>query len=246
MFRLFFNFLIFFLIALIVSGCASRHDSLSWERTKAAAYSAATDKMTWIPVVSGVAINVSGYDDDMARHIMDEDDPFIDEDVSDRLRDVTTLTTYATAFMVPDNNMTIKTRRLVVESAALGAARGIVTIANNQIPKTAPNGWYDEAVGSNHAVTPFAASALTRRNVEQLDIPTWGKYSINTMTYLAATGSMYQRIEQGLHSPVDQLYSIAVGNFLALFIHDAFMASDTQLGIELHPKETKITLNIPF
>ncbi len=79
-----------------------------------------------------------------------------------------------------------------------------------------------------------------------MDIPLWAKYSINTVSYAAASGSAYQRVESGLHSFSDQMYSAAVGNFISIFIHDAFMADDTDLRIDLSGEDPSVTLSFRF
>ncbi len=105
----------------------------------------------------------------------------------------------------------------------------------------------NDAIGSQHAVAPFLASAITTRNLAQIDdLPDWSKYTIATISYAASTGSTYQRIQQGLHSVSDQLYSVMVGNFLGVFIHDVFLADDLNLSIQVSPEENKIVLDIPF
>jgi len=238
--------LIYIVLIYSFTACSTKSRAYSWERTKAAAYIAATDKMTWVPLASGLTLDATGYDDDITNHIMDSEDPTFDEEDADAFRFVSVAMAYTTAVLVPDDNLTLKGKRVLVELLALETSAGTVRMLNKYAKKDAPNGTYDEALGSNHALIPFAASALTRRNVDQMEIANWGKYSINTVSYLASTGSAYERIESGLHSFSDQLYSVAAGNFIALFIHDAFMANDTQLGIDLSSEDPKLTVSIPF
>jgi hypothetical protein len=48
-------------------------------------------------------------------------------------------------------------------------------------------------------------------------------------------GTSWARIEAGWHYPADTLFSMALGNFLAAFINDAFMGlSETQSGLTLN------------
>jgi hypothetical protein len=229
------------LVLFMFSGCSTH----SWERTQGAFMNAATDPVTWAPLVTGAVLDSTSWDDDLTDSIYEEneDDRTFSEDDADSLRTFTTVITYSTAIFV-DENLSTKAKRVAVQTAALYAGRASVTAMNNY-DHTAPNGYYTDALGSNHAVTPFASAALTRRNLEGIDIPMWSKYSINTVSYLAATGSAYERVEQGLHSVADQMYSISAGNFIALFINDAFMESDYKLGVEFN-EDTKLTLNIPF
>jgi len=226
-----------FIMILIVSGCSTR--------TQDAAYTAATDVMTWAPLVTGATLDATTWDDDLTDSIYkkDKNDKTFSEDDADSLRMFSAAITYSTAAFV-DENSTTKFKRFAVQSGALYAGRFTVE-QMNKYKHTSPDGKYDEAFGSNHAVTPFVAAALTRRNIRQIDIPIWSKYSINTFSYLSATGSAYERVEEGLHSVSDQMYSIAIGNFIALFINDAFMERDYQLGVEFN-EDPKLTLDISF
>ena len=230
------------------SACSTKSLSYNWERTKGAAYNAAVDPMTWAPVATGLTLDLTGYDDDITKHIMkdDPDDYTFSEEDADHFRSISTAITYTTAVFVSDKDMTKKVKRIAVEASALAIGRGYVTFTNIHIDKTSPGGGNEDAFGSNHAVTPFAAAALTRRNVHQMNIPLWAKYSICGINYLTATASTYQRIESQLHSFSDQMYSAAVGNFIALFIHDAFMANDTDLRIDLTKRDPSITLSFYF
>jgi len=230
------------------SACSTKSLSYNWERTKGAAYNAAVDPMTWAPMATGLTLDLSGYDDDITNHIM-KDDPndytFSEED-ADHLRSISTAITYTTAVFVPDKDITTKAKRIAVEASAMAIGRGYVTLTNAKIDKTSPGGDNEDAFGSNHAVTPFAAAALTRRNVHQMNIPLWAKYSICGINYLTASASAYQRIESQLHSFSDQMYSAALGNFIALFVHDAFMANDTDLRIDFTKKDPNIILSFHF
>jgi len=244
-----FKITIYILLVFIFTGCSSKNMAYSWERTKGAAYNAVTDPMTWAPVATGLTADATGWDDDITDEIMKEnkDDYIFSGDDADKMRTFSTGITYTTAVFVPDDgNITMKVKRLSVDIAALSIGRQYVNFTNAHIDHESPGKTNEDAFGSNHAVTPFASAALTRRHVELMDIPKWSKYSINTISYLAASGSAYQRIESGLHSFSDQMYSAAGGNFIALFIHDAFMAEDTDLGIDLSSQDPKITLSFRF
>ena len=248
-----FKVLMSIILAFLFSACSNKTLAYSWERTKGAAYNAAVDPVTWAPVATGLTADITGWDDDITDDIMEEDenDRIFSEDDADNMRTFSTGITYATAVFVSDdgnitNQIYMKAKRLTVDIAALSLGRQYVNLTNKHVDHESPGKTNKDAFGSNHAVTPFASAALTRRHVDLMEIPTWSKYSINTLSYAAATGSAYQRIESGLHSFSDQMYSAAGGNFIALFIHDAFMAEDTDLGIDLSGEDPKLTLSFKF
>lgn len=238
----------YIILIFIFSACSNKNASYSWQRTKAAGYNAVTDTMTWAPLATGLVMDATNYDEDITNHIMkeNEEDRIFTEEEADNLRTLSTTITYTSAVLIEDNNLTLKAKRVLVESAALYTGKVYVKTTNSHIEHESPSGNNNDAFGSNHAVTPFASAALTRRNLQQMKIPTWSKYSVNTLSYLSASGSAYQRIESGLHSFSDQMYSIAIGNFIALFIHDAFLSKDADLGIDMSQKNPKITMNFQF
>ncbi len=237
-------------ITLLFSACATKTNSHKWEHIKGAAYNAAVDPMTWIPFATGLALDATGLDDDLTNHIIDDyEEAFFTEDNADDFRTMTSLIAYSTALAVPDENLSLKTKRVLVGAFALEAGRVSVTIMNDLIDKEYPRPipGENDAIGSQHAVAPFLASALTLKNLERIDImPDWGKYAIATTSYVVATESTYQRIQSGLHSVSDQLYSVMVGNFLALFIHDTYLTDNLNLHIQLLPERSKIVLDIPL
>ena len=129
----------------------------------------------------------------------------------------------------------------------MGAARFTDTALNQTISKESPDGTHDDAIGSNHALEPFASSAMNRRNVEQMNIPTWGKYTLNTLSYTTASASALSRVQDGGHSFADQLVSVSIGNFLGIFVHDVFMLEDTtDTQISLDDSAAKFQIGFKF
>jgi len=86
---------------------------------------------------------------------------------------------------------------------------------------------------------------MTRRNTQQLDIPSWGKYTINSMSYLSAAGSSIARVQEGGHSFADQLVSASIGNFIGLFIHDLFLL-DNSINIRSSISKNSTNINLAY
>jgi len=175
----------------------------------------------------------------MRHHIIDNKNEF-----GEKLRFFNGFLTYATATFIDDNHTKQKIKRLSTEWVGLEIAQQTTVILNTAIHKRAPDKNSDDeydAIGSNHALVPFASSAMTRRNTQQLNIPIWGKYTINSMSYLSASGSAIIRVQEGGHSFADQLVSASIGNFIGLFIHDLFLLDDS---VEIHPFISKKSTNI--
>lgn len=103
----------------------------------------------------------------------------------------------------------------------------------------------DESFTSAHAILPFAGAALVRRNTGQLGWPRRGTGAVNAAALISASGSAWGRVEMGLHYPSDQLAGAAIGNFLALFIHDLFMGlEDGGVGVRVAPGGAMLTWRV--
>lgn len=216
----------------------------AWDRTKVAAYNGATDYVTWGSALSAAALYATDYDTDITDHFREH--AWVKEEDDDLYRNLNQYETLLTAVLVEDSNYTIKAKRVAVELAGMGAARLTVTGLNNAIHKESPADSNNEAIGSNHALEPFASSAMNRRNVEQMDIPMWGQYALNTLSYTTASASALSRVQDGGHSFSDQLVSVSIGNFLGIFVHDVFMledTTDTLVSVNEDTVQFKIGLN---
>ncbi|MFT7003547.1 MAG: membrane-associated phospholipid phosphatase [Sulfurimonas sp.] len=67
-----------------------------------------------------------------------------------------------------------------------------------------------------------------------MSIPAWGKYSINTISYLSASGSALSRVQEGGHSFSDQLVNASIGNFIGVFFSEAFLSkNETEKIVEV-------------
>lgn len=238
---------------LLASGCATTtgagNETGQTSRFLQAARSAFYDNGTWPLLLGAVAFRASDYDAEVAEYAMEHEPLFSNSDnadsTTDRLRSLEYVLTFGTALGI-DESWSDKGERVVVETSALYATRITTTQMNEQVDREYPNGGGNDAFGSHHAASPFAAAALTRRNLERTDMPHWADIGINTTAYAAATASAWGRIEMGLHYPSDQLASAAVGNFIAIFIHDAFLPQDIAVDLSLLPEARYLALHIPF
>lgn len=214
-----------------------------------AAKSAFYDYGTWPLLIGAAAFRTSEYDTKIADYAMEHRPLFSNDDnaakTTDWLRSFDEALTVGTALAV-DEDWTVKGKRALVESGALFVTRFSTTQMNERINREYPDGSGNDALGSHHAATPFAAAALTRRNLSSIDMPDWAAMSINTSSYAAATASAWGRIEMGLHYPSDQLISAAVGNFIAIFFHDAFFPKEIMLDYSPQPGGGYLSLHIPF
>ena len=211
---------------MLFTGCSSTKLSHAISRTKEASYIAITDPLTWESAL-GAATLYATYDDDITKHYMKHH--VIDSEIDEPLRVINGITMYGSALFVEDDTTNEMLQRLAVDLAGSITARYTTTALNSLIKKETPSKNDDYAIGSHHALDTFANSALTRRNVADMSIPTWGKYTINTISYVSAAGSAFTRVQEGGHSVADQLVSVSIGNFIGLFFYEVFTPEHTEL-----------------
>ncbi len=230
--------------ALMFLGCSSASLTSTWNRTKQASYNAATDYVTWVPLVGATALYSTDYDTQITNYFM-QNQP-IDNELDDTFRSLNGYETYLSGLFIEDDSYATKGKRVLSEFLAFQTSI-IASDTLNNIDKRSPDNIHYYAIGSQHVLGPFAGSAMTRRNVAQLDIPQWSKYSLNTFSYTAATASALTRVQDGGHSFADQLIGASVGNFIGIFMHDIFMLDDnTAVYASLYNNTQYLQINYRF
>jgi len=172
-----------------------------------------------------------------------------DSDIDETLRTINNITMYATSLAVEEDTTKQRVKRFSVNLFGSAVSRGTTTSLNSLIDKKTPAGTDEYAIGSHHALDPFAKSALTRKNVKDMSAPTWVKYSINSLSYLSATGSAFSRVQDGGHSFADQLVSVSIGNFIGLFFYELLLNDTNNLQsvqTSFHDKNIILTTTWSF
>ncbi len=253
---------------MFLSGCStisSLHNddkgltfSPTWERVTTAAENALYDPGTWIPAAATVAVAVSGKDKEWALDTFNTRPLFKNQDahqISEQTRELLYLGMVATALpaqpITTENRylegLTMATAQFATISATTLATGVLKKNISRKIPNYDPLQPDDESFPSNHATEPFAAVAVIRRNSDRLNVSDGWKTVIKSTAYVTASVSAWARIEMGLHYPTDQLLSAAIGNFIGLFVHDAFLLSpDINLKFSLYKEKVTSELNLRF
>lgn len=212
------------LISLTFFGCSSAKLEHSWQKIKDASYTAVSDPVTWGTALSAGVLYTTKIDDDITDHFAEHN--LIGSEDDEALRALNGFVTYATALSIKDDEYKTKAKRVLFEWGGLVTAQQTTNFLNTYVEKDNPSKTADNAIGSHHALEPFAASAMTRRNVDEISIPIWGKYTLNSISYLSATGSALTRVQEGGHSFADQLVSASIGNFIGAFFYEALIRND--------------------
>ena len=68
---------------------------------------------------------------------------------------------------------------------------------------------------------------LASRNLRSIDMSDGARRTLDVGLYALTLGTSWSRIEAGWHFPADTLFGMALGNFMASFVNDAFLGLDS-------------------
>jgi len=226
------------LALILASGCASSKRDLaardywpSGARWKQAATRAVKDRGTWIPLAGAAVV---GGVDDWDRQISDwavENTPVFGSrdnavEASDTLWLATQLAMAGTALAVPNGPgaWEWKPERLLIEVSAVlltdGMTGGLKRLSNRE----RPDGSNTNSFPSGHSSQAFTQARMAGLNVDDLPALSRGwRITLKTTFTTMAAATAWARVEGGKHYPSDVLFGAALGNFIAIFVHDAFL-----------------------
>lgn len=203
-----------------------------WERVQTSAINAAKDPWTWGPLLGAAAFQIDNFDrrtSDWAR----EHTPVFGsqnsaKDWSDDLRSASSFAHYATIIATPGGDdpgdwLLSKAKGTLVGVAAVSATGQITNFLKDQTDRQRPNGADGESFPSGHTSASSVHTRLASRNLQSIEMSDATRTTLNVGLYALTFGTSWARIEAGWHYPSDTLFSMALGNFIASFINDAFM-----------------------
>lgn len=207
-----------------------------WERVRTSAANAVRDPWVWAPLAGAVVMQI----DDLDRRTADwarEHTPIFGsqhnaEEWSDDLRTASALAHYATIIATPSGDdfgewLTNKAKGTLVDVAAVSATVAVTRSLKTAVGRTRPNGQDDESFPSGHTSTSAVHTRLASRNLRSIDMPVGARRTLDVGLYALTIGTSWSRIEAGWHFPADTLFSMALGNFMASFVNDAFLGLDS-------------------
>jgi hypothetical protein len=234
------------LIALTLAGCGTLpsgggwgEDATwrpGWERVRASAVNAARDPWVWAPLAGAAVMQI----DDLDRRTSDwarEHTPVFGsqrnaEEWSDDLRTASVVVHYATILATPSGGdfgewLANKAKGTLVDAAAVAATGAVTQSLKSAAGRTRPNGADDESFPSGHTSSSAVHTRLASRNLRSIDMSAGARSALDVGLYALTIGTSWSRIEAGWHYPADTMFSMALGNFMASFVNDAFLGLDS-------------------
>lgn len=206
-----------------------------WERVRTSAVNAASDPWVWAPLAGAAVLQI----DDLDRRTADwarEHTPIFGsqhnaENWSDDLRTASVVAHYATILATPGGDdfgdwLANKARGTLVDMAAVSSTVALTRSLKTNVGRTRPNGEDDESFPSGHTSTSAVHTRLASRNLRSIDMPAGARRTLDVGLYALTIGTSWSRIEAGWHFPADTLVGMALGNFMASFVNDAFLGLD--------------------
>jgi hypothetical protein len=231
------------------SGCATLPNGTAWgedatlrpgwDRVRRSAADAARDPWVWGPLAGAAAFQIDGLDRRTSNWAREHTPVFGSqrsaENWSDDLRKASVLTHYATIAATPGGAeptewVLAKAKGVIVSMAAVSSSSFVTRTLKTSTDRERPNGLADESFPSGHTSSSAAHTRLASRNLRSMPM-TKGVRRLADIGLTALTiGTSWARIEAGLHFPSDTLFSMALGNFVASFVNDAFLGLEDQPG----------------
>jgi hypothetical protein len=207
-----------------------------WERVRTSAVNAARDPWVWAPLAGAAVMQI----DDLDRRTSDwarEHTPVFGsqhnaEKWSDDLRTASVVAHYATIVATPSGDdfgewLANKAKGTLVDVAAVAATTAITGSLKKAVGRMRPNGEDEESFPSGHTASSAVHTRLASRNLRSIDMPDGARTTLDVGLYALTIGTSWSRIEAGWHFPADTMFSMALGNFMASFVNDAFLGLDS-------------------
>jgi len=207
-----------------------------WERVTHAAENAAKDPWVWGPLIGAAVFQIDDWDRRTADWAREHTPVFGSqrnaEDWSDDLRTASSVAHYITVVATPGGEdagdwLLNKTKGALVGVAAVSATTAITRHLKRAVDRERPNGLAGESFPSGHTSSSAVHTRLASRNLEAIQMSDATRFTLNAGLTAMTLGTSWARIEAGWHYPSDILFSMALGNFLASFLNDAFLGLTT-------------------
>jgi membrane-associated phospholipid phosphatase len=264
------NLMVLFAITFIlfaVAGCGTLSNGRGWgqdaiypvdlKKIPRAALNALLDPQTFVPAAGALVFGLSKWDK-KASHWATEHTPIFGSTrnaANDALYLEIPLYTevFITALATPSGDdskdwVYSKLKGLAVEGAAELVTAGVTALLKDTTGRTRPNGSGNKSFPSGEASAAFSSVALSNRNLDSIELPQEVRIPLKVVNILMGTGVAWARVEAGAHFPSDVLAGAAIGNFLSVTVHDAFLnlPKDKGYGFSVSPLKGGVMAGLYF
>lgn len=242
-------FVALMLAALAGTSCGTMKNGRRWgedvtlrhglDRIGHSALHAAVHPATWLPAVGAAVFAFDDFDREVSDWAGKETPVFGSQttarDVSNILLGSMGGITAATIVATPSGKeakpwLESKGKGLLVEGCAIGSALGMTEGLKAAVGRTRPDQSDDKSFPSGHTTAGFSLAALTSRNLDSIALRRGVRTGLKAVTYAMAVTVGWARVESLSHFPSDFLAGAAIGHFLTVFIHDAFLGPGEEAG----------------
>jgi len=250
-------------ILLIGGGCAGTGDKLhwgadatatpGWGRVGDAALEAASDPFTWAPALGAAGLQIGDADNEIADWANDETLIFGSRetaaDASDWLRGASWAAYIGAGLFAPapeDKWVETKAKGFAVGGGAILATAGSTVLLKEATGRDRPLGQDDESFPSGHTSGTSVSARLARDALGHYDLSHGARIASDIGLAGIATMTGWARVEAGEHHPADVLAGMALGNFLAVFATEAFLApaSGDSAYLRIGPSRNGMALSL--
>lgn len=254
--------------ALLLSACGTLPDGKGWgeeatltpgwDRVRESAVNAAKDPWIWGPLLGAAAFQIDDFDRRTADWAREHTPVFGSrssaEQWSDDLRSASSFAHYATILATPsgeepDEWLVNKLKGTLVGVAAVSATGQITNLMKEDFDRERPNGADGESFPSGHTSSSAVHTRLASRNLQSIEMSDTTRTALDVGLHALTIGTSWARIEAGWHYPADTLFSMALGNFIASFVNDAFMGlsqSSSMLTVQVVDEGAVLRLHVRF
>ncbi|WP_299392898.1 phosphatase PAP2 family protein [Pelagibius sp.] len=224
-----------------------------WERLGEAALTAATDPFTWLPAAGAAALQIGGADEDVADWANEERPLFGSRDTADDVSDGLRIGSYVLygaaglAAPAPEGAwLESKAKGFAVGAGTLLATRGATDGLKAVTDRERPLDQDDESFPSGHVSMTAAAARLTSDTLTYYDLSRTAEIGSDVALAGLVLTTSWARLEAGEHHPADVLAGMALGNFLAVFATEAFLAPATEdrLALGVRPEDDGMVVQL--
>jgi len=216
-----------------------------------AAKNAITAPDVWLPIATAGLLLAADVDDQWSQDLADDQPIFGSgaEKTSSSLRDIASGAYVISALLAPSPSIEAKVRGLAV-GAATAAVDGLLSEGFKQwSSRQRPDDSNDNSMPSGHASKAASRITMARENIKHIQMSGWSRSTLNWALHGVAVGTGLARVEARRHHLSDVFVGYALGNFVARFMHEAFLENDengAQISFAQVEDGGALTLTLPL